>query len=93
MLEEEALEHDDIRWYRAEQLTDELVTLSEQREEIIRRIWSGELERTLRSLADTFVSDIQDGYDRGLLDDTDLLRIISEISESKKRRNKMVSGD
>ena len=93
LLDDQALEHDDIRWYRAEQIADELVTLSEDRDEITRRIWSGELERALRSLADTFVRDTQDGFERGLIDESDMHRIIAEISAAKKRRNRTVAGD
>lgn len=93
LLDEQAFEHDDIRWYRAEQIADELITLSENRDELTRRIWSGELERTLRSLADTFVRDIQDGFERGLIDESDMHRLIAEIAAAKKRRNRTVAGD
>ena len=93
LLDDQALEHDDIRWYRSEQIADELITLGENRDEITRRIWSGELERTLRSFADTFVRDIQDGFDRGIIDESDMHRLVAEISASKKRRNRTVAGD
>lgn len=88
MLDEQALELDDVRWYCAEQLASEFISLSDRRDEITRRIWSGELERTLRSLDESYIRRVEDEYERRLLDDTDLNRIVNEILSAKKRRNR-----
>lgn len=92
LLDEQALEFDDIRWYRAEQLAEEFITLSNHRMDLTRRIWSGEVERRVRSLGEDFVTEIQEQFERGLLDESDLHRLVAEIGAAKMRRNRAGEG-
>lgn len=87
-LDEEGLELDDVRWYLAEQTADRLLNLQEDRYELIRLVWSGQLERELRDPADRFLADIDSRVADGSIDEAMLHRTIAEIAASKQRRNR-----
>ena len=50
MLEEYNLELDDVRWYCAALLAERLLSYKDNKKDLIRFIWSGELEGELYNM-------------------------------------------
>ena len=87
LLADYGIDLDDIRWYLAHRLAlraQEL--LEEDRGELVRWIWSGELEAELYDNAERFLADLQDGIDRRLTDEPRVREIYAEAAALKKDR-------
>ncbi len=88
LLEEQGLELDDVRWYCAEQFAEQLLTLGEQKGDLVHAIWSGRIEGQLRNLGESLIEQVNSDYKRNLSDESDLHRLVQDIMNSRKRRNR-----
>ncbi|MFP4510436.1 MAG: hypothetical protein ACLFNQ_09925 [Spirochaetaceae bacterium] len=88
LLEEQGLELDDVRWYCAEQNAERLLTLGETKNDLVHAIWSGRVEKDLRDLGERFTEQVDQDYQKNLIDESDLHRYVQEIMNSRKRRNR-----
>ncbi len=88
LLEEQGLELDDVRWYCAEQYADQILTLGEQKGDLIHAVWSGRVESELRNLGEVFIDQVDQDFRKNLIDESDLHRYVQDIMNSRKRRNR-----
>lgn len=86
LLEEYDLELTDVRWYLSAQLADRLLGYKDHRDDLIRYIWSGELESELYNMEERFIADLQDEIDRNLRDEAHLRALMTEIETYKTKR-------
>jgi hypothetical protein len=88
LLEEQGLELDDVRWYCAEQNAEHILTLGETKRDLVYAIWSGRIESELRELGERFTEQVNQDFQKNLIDESDLHRYVQEIMNSRKRRNR-----
>lgn len=86
MLEEYNLELDDVRWYCAALLAERLLSYKDNKKDLIRFIWSGELEGELYNMEEQFVHDLQDEMERNLQDEPHIRAYLNEIDAAKDKR-------
>lgn len=86
MLEEYNLELDDVRWYCASLLAERLLNFKNKKKELIRFIWSGELDGELYNMEERFVQSLQDELDRNLQDEPHIRAYLGEIEAAKAKR-------
>ena len=86
IMEEYNLTIDDIRYYRAFQLAQRLLTYRENPHGLARFLWSGELESELYNMADRFVEEKREELRRNLTDEAQLREMLGEAAQVKKRR-------
>lgn len=86
LMQEYNFEIDDIRWYLSSVFTERLLTYKDNRTDLTRFIWSGALEKELYNMEEVFLADLDDQFNRGLLDEAHLRDVFSEIDASKEKR-------
>lgn len=86
LLDEYNLTLDDIRWYRSDLIAQSLLTDRDNREEITRRIWSGELEAELYDLEERYLKRLDDELARGLTDEQAVRDQLEHARMAKLRR-------
>jgi hypothetical protein len=86
MLEEYNLELDDVRWYCAALLAERLLSYKDKKKDLIRFIWSGELEGELYNMEEQFVEDLQDEMERNLQDEPHIRAYLNEIGAARDKR-------
>ena len=86
MMQEYDLEIDDVRWYLACLQTDRLLGYRENKRELIRLIWSGELEGALYDMEERFLGELQSKLDRGTRDEVQVRRILREVVSYREKR-------
>ncbi len=85
-MKEYNLELDDVRWYLASLLSSRFLSFSKSPEELTKYIWSGNLDRDLYNMEETFLQDLTEQYSSGLADEAYLRERFSEISAVKCSR-------
>ncbi len=86
LMKEYNLEIDDIRWYLSTILSSRFLSFSESPHELSRYIWSGELDKDLYNMEETFLSDLVEQYENDLVDETFIREKFGEISAAKCSR-------
>jgi len=86
LIEEYDLEIDDIRWYLSHYLCGKIQSLLFDEKEVIRYIWSGEMESFLYNMEERFIQDLQEQYDHKKMDESHLRGVFQEILVLKKQR-------
>ena len=86
LLEEYGLEIDDIRWFLSNRKAGELLELKEKPVELAKFIWSKGLEDSLYNMEERFIEDLQDEYDRKLVDEPYLRELCLEALSLKRKR-------
>lgn len=86
LLEEYDLEIDDVRWYLSHYLTGKIQSLLFDEKEVIRYIWSGEMEAFLYNMEERFLQDLQEQYDKKKMDESHLRGTFQEMHQLKRLR-------
>ena len=86
LMKEYNFEIDDIRWYLSAVFTERLLSYKDDQIELTRHIWSGSLEKELYNMEEVFLADLDDQFERGLLDEVHLRDVFSEIEASRLKR-------
>lgn len=87
-MKEYNLEIDDIRWYLSIIEAEKLLGFPRDRKELIRYIWSGELENNLYNMEERYIETIQEQMDRNITDESDIRNIFKEAEMASLRRKK-----
>lgn len=88
LMKEYNLEIDDIRWYMSILEAEKLLNFPQDRKELIRYIWSGELETSLYNMEENYINTLQDQMDRNITDESDLRDIFKEAEMAAIKRRK-----
>ncbi len=86
MLQEYGLEIDDVRWYLACLQADRLLGYRDNKRELIRLIWSGELEEALYDMEERFLRELQSRLDRRTRDEVQVRRVLREVVLCREKR-------
>ena len=86
LLEEYDLDIDDVRWYLCDRMVESFFTYKDDKNELIRYIWSGKLEANLYNMEESFLSSLQEDCDNNIEDEAHIRTIFSEIEASKTAR-------
>ena len=86
MMQEYDLEIDDIRWYLACLQADRLLGYRDKKRELIRLIWSGELEGALYDMEERFLGELQSRLDQGTQDEVQVRRVLREVVSYREKR-------
>jgi hypothetical protein len=79
---------DDVRWYCAVLTAKRLLTYQEKEEELTRLVWSGKLEDDLYNMEENFVSDLEEKFETGKIDEARVNLTASEIEAAKRKRRR-----
>ena len=66
--------------------TNELLSYDDNREELVKLIWSGRLAEKIHNMEETYIEEIQDQLDRDLMDETDVREILADAYALKNKR-------
>ncbi len=86
LLREYDLELEDVRWYLCSLLVDRFFTYKDNKRELIRFVWSGELESELYNMEERFLAKRQEDYDRNIEDEAHIRSLLAEIAGAKRKR-------
>ena len=86
MMKEYDLEIDDVRWYLACLQADRLLGYRDKKRELIRSIWSGELEGVLYDMEERFLGELQGRLDRGTRDEIQVRSVLREVVSCREKR-------
>jgi hypothetical protein len=86
MMKEYDLEIDDVRWYLACLQADRLLGYRDKKRELIRSIWSGELEGALYDMEERFLGELQGRLDRGTRDEIQVRSVLREVVSCREKR-------
>ena len=86
LMQEYDLEIDDVRWYLAAMQADRLLSYRENKQELIRLVWSGTLEGELYDMEERFLGELQSRLDRGSRDEAQVRTILREIITYREKR-------
>jgi hypothetical protein len=86
MMKEYDLEIDDVRWYLACLQADRLLGYRDKKRELIRLIWSGELEGALYDMEERFLGELQGRLDRGTRDEIQVRSVLREVVSCREKR-------
>ena len=86
LMQEYNFEIDDIRWYLSSVFTERVLSYKDDRRELTRYIWAGSLEKELYNMEEVFLDDLDDQFQRGLLDEAHLRDVFSQIEASRDKR-------
>ncbi|MBB6479000.1 hypothetical protein [Spirochaeta isovalerica] len=88
LMKEYNLEIDDIRWFLSIGEAQKLLSFPQDRKELIRYIWSGELETNLYNMEEKYLENLQEQMDRNITDESDIRDIFKEAELAAiKRKN------
>lgn len=89
LMKEYNLEIDDIRWYLSVREAEKLLGFPQDRTELIRYIWSGELEDNMYNMEEKYLDNLQEELDRNITDESDIRNAFKEAEmASLKRKGK-----
>ncbi len=86
LMQEYHFEIDDIRWYMSAIMTERILSMKDKKEDLIRFVWAGTLEKDLYDMEERFLKDLQDQKDRGLTDEAHIRDMFTEIDALKRKR-------
>ncbi len=86
MLKEHDLSLDDVRWYLATEEARRLLAYRDREFELIRYIWSGQLEDEVYHMAERFLDDLRADLERGLKDPAQVRSLFREIDAARANR-------
>jgi len=86
LLEEAGLEIDDVRYYLSSMMAGRLLTYADDPEGLVRLIWSKHLEDELYNMEERFIQDMDDRFERRLIDEPKLRQTVRDIQREKKTR-------
>ena len=86
LMSEYNLEIDDIRWYLSSIMAEKLLSQKDNLPDLIKYIWSGSLEDELYNLEEQFLADLQDSFDRGITDESNIREHFSQADNAKGKR-------
>jgi hypothetical protein len=86
LMEEYGFEIDDVRWYLSSVFAERLLSYKDDHIDLARFIWSGSLEKELYNMEESYLADLEDQFQRGLLDDVQLRAEFAEIEAARKKR-------
>ena len=85
-MKEYDLEIDDIRWYKSWLTSQELMSYNEDIDDLVQLIWSGRLAEHLHNMEESYLEDLQDQLERGLLDETGIREVFADAYALKNKR-------
>lgn len=86
MMQEYELEIDDVRWYLACRQADRLFSYRDKKRELIRLIWSGELEGALYDMEERFLGELQGRLDGGSRDEIQVRGVLRDMVSCREKR-------
>ena len=86
LLEEYDLGIDDIRYYKSWVTARQLLTYSDNIDELVSYIWSGRLSDELHDMEDRYIQSLQEQLDRGLADETGIREILADAYALRNKR-------
>ena len=86
LLQEYALEIDDVRWYLASLQALRLLGYRDDPFALTRDIWSGSLEDELYEMEEGFLNQLQMDADRGIVDEAGIRVLLQEIDVERTKR-------
>jgi len=90
LMKEYNLEIDDIRWFLSNREAERLLSFPQDRKELIRYIWSGELENNLYNMEEKYIENLQEQMDRNITDESDVRDFLkeAELAAHKRKQQK-----
>ena len=85
-MKEYNLEIDDIRWYLSIIEAEKLLDFPQDRKELIRYIWSGELADNLYNMEENYLNALQDQMDRNITDESNIRDFFKEAEILSRKR-------
>lgn len=86
LLNEYNLEIDDIRWYLSFLYHQKLLSYQHTPEELIKYIWSGELEASLYNMEEQYLNDLEEQLERNVIDESTIRDNFSQAALLKNNR-------
>jgi len=86
LMDEYNLEIDDIRWYLSHYLTGKIQNMLFDENDVIRYIWSGEMENFLYNMEERFLEDLKEQIAAKKMDEAQLRLTFQEMSVLKRKR-------
>lgn len=87
LLEEYALEIDDVRWYLSRVMTQRLLSYAEDPRELTRFIWSGDLHDQLYNMEERYLKELQDQMSEKTLDESHVRDILNDMEKMRRDRH------
>ncbi|MDC7225817.1 MAG: hypothetical protein PQJ61_03515 [Spirochaetales bacterium] len=87
LMDEYDLEIDDIRWYKSFITSQELLSYSENVDDLVQLIWSGKLASRLYNMEEAYAEELQDQINRGVIDETGIREILADAYALKNKRS------
>jgi hypothetical protein len=87
LMQDYGLSIDDVRWYLAWTMSEQLLEHKEEPQALAHRIWSGKLEGELYDMEERFLRDLQDRLDRNLTDEHRVRELFREVHMARDRRH------
>jgi uncharacterized protein (UPF0548 family) len=88
LLDEYDLDLTDIRWFLSLQMSERLLTYTEQPTELAELVWRGTLEADLYDMEERFLTESQDQLDRGLMDEARIREKLSAALAARRLRRR-----
>lgn len=88
LMKEYNLEIDDIRWYLSMIEAEKIMNFPSDGKELIRYIWSGELENNLYNMEEKYLELLQEQMDRNITDESDIRDSFKEAEMASLKRKK-----
>jgi len=89
-MKEYNLEIDDIRWFLSIREAERLLSFPQDRKELIRYIWSGELENNLYNMEEKYLENLQEQMDRNITDEADVRDFFKEAELAALKRKQQI---
>ena len=86
LLKEYGLEIDDVRWYLSKIMAQRLLSYNGSPGELIKFIWSGELNDQLYNMEERYLQELQDQIDENTLDESHVRDMLSEMDAERRKR-------
>jgi predicted transcriptional regulator len=88
LMKEYNLEIDDIRWYLSIIEAEKLLNFPQDRKELIRYIWSGELADNLYNMEEAYLNSLQEQMDRNITDESNIRDFFKEAELASLKRKR-----
>ena len=88
LLDEFDLDLSDIRWFLSLQMSERLLTYTEQPTDLALLVWRGTLEADLYDMEERFLAESQDQLDRGLMDEAHIREKLSAALAARRLRRR-----
>ncbi|MBN2658528.1 MAG: hypothetical protein JXR86_15825 [Spirochaetales bacterium] len=86
LMKEYNIEIDDIRWFLSILEAERLLSFPQDRIDLIRYIWSGELENNLYNMEEKYLENLQEQMDRNITDESDIRDFFKEAELASIKR-------